>query len=53
MIPQKQFIIFIIITKIKAKDLHDNNFTRFPLETAFQVVFALAFNNTQGDANKV
>ena len=55
-IPQKQFIIFIIITKIKAKDLDNNNFTRSPLDTAFQGVkrlFVLAFNNTQSDANKV
>ena len=42
--------------KIKAKDLDDNNFTRFFLEAAFQEVkrlFVLAFDNTEGDANKV
>ena len=43
-------------TKIKAKDLDDNSFTRFPFDATFQRVkrlFVLSFNNTEGDANKV
>ena len=36
-------------TKIKTRNLDNNNFTRFPLDVAFQGVrrlFVLAFNNT-------
>ena len=43
-------------TKIKTKNLDNDNLTRFPLDAAFQGVrrlFVLAFNNTDGNANKV
>ena len=43
-------------TKIETRNLDNNNFTRFPLDAAFQGVrrlFVLAFNNTDGNANKV
>ena len=39
-------------TKMWAKDLGNNNFTRFPLDSCFWGVkrlFVLAFNNAEGD----
>ena len=43
-------------TKIKTKDLDNNNFTRLSLDSSFQGVkrlFVLAFKNTDDNANKV
>ena len=43
-------------TKIKTKNLNNDNFTRFPLDTAFQGVkrlFVLAFGNPNNGAKKV
>ena len=42
--------------KIQTKDLDKDNFTRFSLDSSFQGVkrlFVLAFNNTEGNDNKV
>ena len=42
--------------KIWTKDLDKDNFTRFSLDSSFQGVkrlFVLAFNNTEGNDNKV
>ena len=43
-------------TKIETQEADNNNFKRFPLDVSFQgvnILFVLAFNNTDGDANKV
>ena len=43
-------------TKIETRNLDNNNLTRFPLDASFQRVrrlLVLAFNNTEGGANKV
>ena len=43
-------------SKLETKTAHDNNVTRFSLDASFQGVnrlFVLAFNNTDGNANKV
>ena len=43
-------------TKIETKNLDNDNLTRFTLDAAFQGVrrlLVLAFNNTDGNANKV
>ena len=43
-------------TKIEARDLENNNFTRFPLDASFQGVrrlFVLAFDNTDNGAKKI
>ena len=43
-------------SKIETKTPDDNNVTRFPLDASFQGVnrlFVLAFNNTDGNANKI
>ena len=43
-------------TKIETTNLHENNYRTFPLDASFQGVrrlFVLAFNNTEGNANKV
>ena len=43
-------------TKIEARDLHNSNLTRFPLNSSFQVVrrlFVLPFENIDNGAKKV